>query len=123
MDYRSQFNDTLIELVNDLIVVFPNDTDFRMYKLAIQGVMITDNTVIHKVFREQVCRVYGEKILARDEAFFLNNNYEEMKQEFSDADGLIKKLKECWTRLTEDQRNVVWKYFRVLVLLDGKIQD
>lgn len=121
MDYQGQFNDTLVELVDDLIRVFPQDSDFRMYKLALQGAMIADSTMIHGIFRERVCNIYGERILARDEQFFLTNSYSDMKQEFSQADQLITKLKGCWSSLNSEQREVVWKYLRVLVLLDRKI--
>ena len=121
MDYRSQFNDTLVELVDDLIRVFPQDSDFRMYKLALQGAMITNNNMVHGIFRERVCNIYGERILARDEQFFLTNSYNDMKDEFSQADQLITKLKDSWSSLNTQQRDVVWKYLRVLVLLDRKI--
>lgn len=121
MDYREQFNSTMVELVDDLIRTFPTDGDFRMYKIAIQGALIADKTLVHGVFREKVCSRYGEKILARDESFFLNNSYDEMKSEFSQAEQLINKLKSCWSALTPDQRDVVWKYMRLLVLLDRKI--
>ena len=121
MDYLGQFNDTLVELVDDLIRVFPQDGDFRMYKLAIQGAMIADRSVVHNVFRDRICLVYGDKIVARDEDFFVNNSYDDMKQEFSQAEKLIQKLKGCWGMLDTEQRNVVWKYLRVLVMLDRKI--
>lgn len=122
MDYRGQFNDTLVELVDDLIRVFPQDSDFRMYKLALQGAMIANNSMVHSIFRERVCLVYGERIIARDEQFFVNNNYAEMKEEFSQADQLITKLKNCWSSLKEEERDVIWKYLRVLILLDRKIE-
>ena len=99
MDYLGQFNDTLVELVDDLIRVFPQDGDFRMYKLAIQGAMIADRSVVHNVFRDRICLVYGDKIVARDEDFFVNNSYDDMKQEFSQAEKLIQKLKGCWGML------------------------
>lgn len=121
MDYQSQFNDTFVEFVDDLIVAFPQDNSFRMYKLAVQGTMLASKTTVHKIFRERVCNIYGERILARDEQFFLNNSYNDMKQEFSQADQLITKLKDCWSSLNTEQREVVWKYLRVLVLLDRKI--
>lgn len=121
MDYLEQFNNTMIELVDDLIRTFPSDGDFRMYKIAIQGALIADKTLVHGVFREKVCRTYSEKILARDEGFFLSNSYDDMKSEFSQAEQLINKLKSCWSSLTPDQRDVVWKYMRLLILLDRKI--
>lgn len=121
MDYLTQFNDTLLELINDLIRVFPQDGDFRMYKLALQAAIIADSNLVHEVFRDRVCRQFGDKVLARDEDFFINNNYNDMKDEFSQAEQLIQKLKSCWITLTPDQRDIIWKYFRVLVLLDRKI--
>jgi hypothetical protein len=121
MDYKSQFNDTLVELVEDLTRAFPRDNDFQVYKIALQGAIIADSSLVHRMFRERVCSVFGERILARDEGFFLNNSYEDMKQEFSQADRLITKLKNCWSSMDSDQRAVIWKYLRVLVLLDRKI--
>ncbi len=121
MDYLAQFNDTLVELVDDLIRVFPNDSDFRMYKLAIQGAIIAGKNMVHDVFRDRICRIYGDKILARDEDFFMNNAYDDMKQEFSQAEKLIQKLKGSWSDLNPQHRDVVWKYLRVLILIDRKI--
>lgn len=121
MNYLEQFNDTFVELVEDLIRVFPSDSDFRMYKLAIQGASIADNKLIQSVFHERVATIYGDRIIARDEAFFIQNDYSDMKQEFSQAEQLIQKLKTCWTMLTTEQKEVVWKYMRVLILLDRKI--
>lgn len=121
MNYLDQFNDTFAELVDDLIRVFPSDGDFRMYKLAIQGASFADRSLVQSVFHERVSIVYGDRILARDEAFFIDNDYADMKQEFSQAEKLIQKLKNCWINLTADQRDIVWKYMRILVLLDRKI--
>ena len=121
MNYLDQFNDTFVELVQDLIRAFPSDGDFRMYKLAIQGASFADKSLVQGVFHERVSTVYGDKIMARDEAFFIDNDYADMKQEFSQAEKLIQKLKDCWTKLTAEQKDVVWKYMRILVLLDRKI--
>lgn len=123
MDYLAQFNDTLLELVEDLIRAFPGDNDFYMYKLAIKGSMIANERMIHNTFHERICKSYSDRILAKDEDFFLSNTYQDMRQEFSQADNLVSKLKGCWTMLTPEQRDVVWKYFRVLVLLDRKLMN
>lgn len=121
MDYLQQFNDTFLELVEDLIRVFPSDSEFRMYKLAIQGASIANPTIIQNVFHDRVVIVYGDKIIARDEAFFIENDYNDMKEEFSQGEQIIRKLKDCWKNLTVDQKNIMWKYIRLLVLLDRKI--
>lgn len=121
MDYLTQFNDTFIELVEDLIRVFPNDGDFRMYKMAVQTATVMNKKFVRKVFNERVTTPYGDKILAKDEGFFLSNDYQDMKDEFSQAEKLIEKLKECWSKLTLAQRDIIWKYLHILILLDRKI--
>lgn len=123
MNYLDQFNDTFIELVDDLIRAFPSDSDFRMYKLALQGASMATPTLIQKVFHERVTLTYGDKIMARDEDFFILNEYAEMRQEFSQGEKIIQKLKNCWGNLTAEQRDIVWKYMRTLVLLDRKISS
>lgn len=123
MNYLDQFNDTFLELVDDLVRVFPSDSDFRMYKLAIRGASLADPSIVQNVFHERVSTTYGEKILAKDEDFFIQNDYSDMRDEFSQAEQLIQKLKKCWENLTIEQRDIVWKYLRILVLLDKKISS
>lgn len=121
MNYLDHFNDTFVELVEDLIRVFPLDSEFRMYKLALQGASMATPSVIQRIFHEKVSIIYGERILARDEDFFIQNDYADMREEYSQGEQVIEKLKKCWTSLTSDQRDIVWRYMRTLVLLDRKI--
>ena len=123
MNYLEQFNNTFLELIDDLIRVFPSDSDFRMYRLAIQGATLANQEIVQNMFHERVGLIYGDRILAKDEAFFIQNEYKDMKDEFSQAEQLIEKLKVSWQILTTDQRNIVWKYMRLIILLDRKISS
>jgi hypothetical protein len=119
MDLISKFNTTIKELVRDLINVFPEDSDFQMVQLGLTAAVIADETVVQKKFHEEVSK-YDTQILSKDEAFFLNKNYEEL-QNAGIADRLITKVKSYWQQLDTHNREMVWKYLKVLVLLDRKI--
>jgi hypothetical protein len=117
MDYLGRFNDTFRDFMSDLLTAFPNDADFRMYQLAINGALMLNDQCVLNVFKEQVLLPYEAKILAKDEGFFLQNEYEE----HSDSIAVVEKLKACWTQLSAEDRETIWKYFRVLLKLAKRI--
>jgi len=120
MDFLGKFNHTFKEFINDLIKSFPGDPDFKMYKMAISTAMIMNESLVIGVFKEKVMDRYSEKILAKDDAFFMDNNYNELQGEFSEASAIIQKLKGYWSGMSPDDRDVVWRYFVVLVKLSQK---
>jgi hypothetical protein len=46
MDYITKFNATFNEFLDEMITVFPDDVDFRMYKLAMSAGMSMNNKLI-----------------------------------------------------------------------------
>lgn len=120
MDFKGKFNQTFKEFMNDLIRCFPEDADFKMYKMAISTAMIMDDGLVIGVFKEKVIDPYADKILAKDDAFFMENNYSELQGEFSEASAIIQKLKGYWAAMGEEDRDVVRRYFVVLVKLGQK---
>jgi hypothetical protein len=122
MTHLDKFNTTVKEFIQDLIQVYPNDSDFQMMKLGVTTAMFTDNTLVQRMFHAKVTIPYETYILQKDEQFFLENSFEELKEEGAVATQLIHKLKNCWVSLDSHNRDMVWKYLRVLILLDKKIQ-
>jgi hypothetical protein len=120
MDYVTKFNSTFNEFLDEMITVFPDDVDFRMYKLAMNAGLSMNNKLIINVFNQSVVTIYGDQILAKDEEFFLNNKYEDIADN-PEYNALINKIKNYWTILSEDNKTAIWKYFRVLILLSKKI--
>lgn len=117
MDYLAKFNATFREFMNDLIKCFPADEDFRMYKLAISAAMMLEESMVIKVFNEKVIVPFADKILAKDDTFFMQNSYEDLKGEYSEAEKIINKLKGYWTQMSVEDKDTVIKYFVVLVKL------
>jgi len=120
MDFLGKFNKTFKEFTNDLVQSFPNDPDFKMYKIAVSAAMIMNENLVIGVFKEKVIDLYSDKILAKDDAFFMDNSYNELQGEFSEASAIIQKLKGYWSGMSTEDRDVVWRYFVVLVKLGQK---
>lgn len=120
MDFLAKFNDTFCEFMQDLVGAFPSDPDFRMYHMAISAAMMLDKRCVIDVFKESVVALYEKNILDKDESFFLKNDYQEYADYASSA-AIIQKIKNCWTQLGNDDREIIWKYFHVLVKLSKRI--
>jgi len=120
-DNLGRFNRTFKEFVDDLITVFPNDTQFRMVKLTIGAMLMASPNMLYEGYRDRVALPYGEKILAHDEGFFMDANFNEQTTDIEDAGKVIDRIKQMYRTMNETNRAVVWKYMRVLTLLSNKI--
>lgn len=120
MDYLEKFNTTFNEFIDDLIKLFPLDADLRMYKNILLTTLCVDDKVLVNLFKDSVVDKYGPQLLAKDETFFLNNDYSEysINEEYH---AIINKIRSYWKTMNEENRNIIWKYFKVLILLSKKI--
>lgn len=121
MNTLDQFNKTFREFAADLIQCFPADADFKLYKAAIQASMLVNEEMVSRVFYNHVTVQYGSEILARNDSFFLSNNYDSYKSDFADADAIVNKVKGYWAGMSNDNKDIVWKYFGVLVKLSQRL--
>lgn len=120
MDYLEKFNNTFNEFIDDIINLFPKDADLRMYKNMLLAALCVNDQVLITLFKESVVEKYGPQLLAKDESFFLNHDYSEytMNEEYH---AIINKIRSYWSSMNEENRNTIWKYFKVLILLSKKI--
>lgn len=124
MDFNEKFNETFKEFMQDLIRVFPDDVEFRMYEMGIHTTMACYPTYVAQTFYEKVTVPYSERILQRDDSFFISHDFNDVVENTKSqatANELVKKLKMCWTNLTDADKDVIWKYFKVLILITRKI--
>lgn len=121
-DAIDKFNAILQEFLDDLIKVFPSDAELRMASLATRGLAMASPATLHEGFRERVVVPYGERIIAKDVSFFLEEaDYSAVTSDLSDATRIVDKVKRMFKNMTENDQAVVWKYMRMLVLLSRKI--
>ena len=120
------FNVKLKEFINDLITVYPQDEDLYTFKTSISMLLLVNDKQVIKIFKDFVYPKYKDHILQRDENFFLTHDYtddvnsvgQNESPEFTDQ--LIVKIKSYWKTMTDDNKNVIWNYFTLLIKLVEK---
>jgi hypothetical protein len=122
------FNEKMNEFVSDLLKLYPNDTDFQTLKTSLSMLHLVDDRKLMRLFRKYVHDDYKTKLLNKNDDFFLNHDYNEEVGEFGDdkvdlSNGLIKKLKDYWVNISEENKEIIWKYFKVLILLCDKYDN
>ena len=106
------------EFLDQLIKVFPEDSDFPTYKSGLfllqktNPILVPDQVVIH-------VGPYEATIQARNESFFKDHGFEEYAEDNA-LDLIIKKMKERWDTLSGNNKKVVWDYTTLLLNLARK---
>ena len=108
--FYGQFTDFL----NQLIQVFPDDSDFPTFKTGLLLLQRTNPKIVPDQVLIHVAP-YETTIRARDEKFFMDHGFEDYTN--NDALGtLIMKMKTLWEGLSDNSKKVVWDY--TILLLD-----
>ena len=108
--FYGQFSDFL----DQLTLVFPDDSDFPTYKTGLRLFQKTNPKIVPEQVRIHVVP-YEETIRARDEKFFMEHGFDDYTSD--DALGVvIMKMKSLWTSLNDNSKKVVWDY--IILLLD-----
>jgi len=126
--YLKAFCKNFLDLIEDLIRIFPEQVDFRMFQMGLRMISEREPEFIMRQFIDNVMQ-YREKIVSKDESFFLDdrsNSIESQVQNKAGA-GMVEKvlnLKSLWKdKLSEENKDIIWKYMQVLVLLAEKWQE
>ena len=121
--YLSAFNNLVIKFNEDLIYIFPEENDFKVYKRGIMLINSANAKKICNLFKNYMI-LYRIKIIEKDESFFLTNNYTQIVTE-SQSEGvesIIMKLKGYWTTLSDSNKETIWEYLNSLIKLSDLIK-
>lgn len=117
------FNKKMMEFIDDLILLCPELKDFKILKTASTLMMMTDKDFVRTVFNWGVTAPFEQNILDRNEVFFLQqsfNAYTPYLQQYGNDLNVIKALKTIWADLGSENKEAVWRYLQVLVILDKR---
>jgi len=111
MSFVSQFNQTLMEFLTELLETFPEHKGIERQKIKFEvGVRANCRLAIDKVVPELI--KYSKSILSKDEDAIYNVN-----GAFSEIN-----LVELWNaNLSENTKNIIWQYLQTLLMLGTKI--
>ena len=123
MSTLTAFNTQLDRLIENLIQYFPENGDFKKFDTICKLLQKTHPRKLMELFTSHITIKYKEHILEKNEDFFLNNTFQEEKANVSNenyANELIKRLKDNWNQIDDKNKDIIWKYFQVLVVLSEK---
>lgn len=115
------FNQKFEEFIKDMILIYPDDKDFKLMKNSFNLLKLADDKKPFEMFSKFGAK-FEEPVLSRDEQFFLSNSYSDIRAEESNlTDDLINKLKGYWTNLSEDNKEAIWKYLEIFFKLKNTL--
>ena len=112
--FLSAFYSQFTLFLDQLIVVFPDDSDFPTYK---SGLFLLQKTNPKLVPDQVVTHVspFETTLRARDEEFFKTRGFPEYADDNA-LDLIIQKMMQYWDVLTPENKTTIWDY--VTLLLD-----
>jgi hypothetical protein len=112
LEILNRFKHGMIQFIDELIEQFPEEADLIIIRVFFDNQVPI--TVVADSFVEHVLP-HKDRIRRRDDKFFLENNHM-----FSMLDtGKVVHFKKLWTstRLDEDDREAIWKWFNTFSTL------
>jgi len=103
--------------------MYPDDIDIRMAKNSVKAMRKIHPRAIYDMFLEHVYP-FKEKIMNRDERFFLEMDYTEFGGDSMNVDiSIVMNLKKYWTTLSPATKENMWLYFAILIKLCEKVGE
>lgn len=126
VDNFDLFNMKIMEFADDLIYICPEVSDFRIFKTACEWAIGMDKKNAYNIFKMCIGQPYEQQILTRDEKFFLQESYDEYQpyiQMYGQDLNITNKLKKIWSTLDQVNKDNIWKYFQLLLVLSKKCSE
>lgn len=121
MSILRAFNNIIINFIDDCILVFPEEDDFKVFKRGLNVLIKFNPKKILNIFKQYLV-LYRQKIEEKNEDFFLENDYDIVKK-YNDKEifDIINKIKKYWKTLNDNNKDKIWGYLGLLVQVSDKI--
>lgn len=118
MSYKSAFIQQTENLITELIIILPGNYNVELFKEKFYLVKKMNNSLITNSFIKYILP-YKKHILERNEKFFLEGGGQENVSKNNYQFTLD--IKNDWISISAENKDIIWKYFNILVLLAEKI--
>lgn len=121
MTLLSAFNTQVENLITDLGKLYPNESDIKIFKEKFKLIKFANPRMIIENF---IAFVYPYKqfIMNKKEEYFLEDN-NSIDREFKENDISLTKVinfKNLWLKTSDENKEAIWKYFQVLIILSER---
>lgn len=117
--FLDAFFTQFIAFLGELKEMYPDDPDFPGFVTALTLIRNTNPMLAVNFIKTEVVDPYKEKILARDESFFLEQDFTEKNADMN----VIFKLKDYVREMTPASKDVVWQYIELLMKICLKVLE
>ena len=127
MSNLTKFNTQIENLLDNLSQTFPDFTDVKVFREKFNMAKKANPQLILVIFLKHIYP-FKEYVIKKDEQFFLSddltnklaNNEELQKEGNINNEYILTKalnLKNLWKRMNNQQKETMWQYFYVLIVL------
>jgi hypothetical protein len=107
--------DQFTSFLSELSDMYPADSDFSLFSTSIRLLRATNPSMLAKYIYENTNH-YEEKIMSRDEKFFLDTDFSEYSDYIEDMN-IFGKLKQYVASMSDSSKESVWKYCQNIIRL------
>ena len=118
-DLKLKFLQQLEDMINEIVNIFPDNKKIVSLREKYLMLKKANSKIIIDTFISSVL-IHKEKILTKDESFFLDGGYQDDISEDHKI-RYVSFIKDVWlNQMTNENKEIVWQYFKVLVILSEK---
>ena len=120
MSALSSFTTQLVRFFEDLAQTFPEERDIKAALEAIQGAKKINPRLILDLFIEHVARDLRNAITNEDADAIIHYARTKISTQFNEISPALTIFDRHWATLSEPNRESIWKYLKVLLILSDK---
>tara|TARA_B100000674_G_C37715024_1_gene856987 strand:- start:18 stop:410 length:393 start_codon:yes stop_codon:yes gene_type:complete len=118
MSILTAFNTQVQNLIDDLNKLYPNEKDINLFREKFKLIKFANPRLIIENFILYVYP-YKEFIMSKNEKYFIEEDNSINRECDKNEISLTKVInfKKLWQKTSDKNKNAIWKYFQVLIVL------
>ena len=120
MSFLSAFNSQLIKFFEDLSETFPEEKEIRAALEGLQFARKSNPRLILDMFYEHIARDLRTAILEENVEKIIEFGRIKISKQFNEIMPALSIFDKHWSTLSDANRNIIWKYLKVLLVLCDK---
>lgn len=109
------FNNKLADFFEDLRPVIGGLPEYALFTSTSALVARMRPEQNYKIFKVHIESRYRDKIINRDESFFMANSYVELDNNYVSSPDIVSMLKHKWKDMSDSDKEAVWCHMDVLL--------
>ena len=118
MSYKLAFLQQTENLITELINILPGNYNVELFKEKFFLIKKINSNLIVNSFIKYILP-HKDHIVNHNDKFFLDGGGQEAVTE--DNYQFALDIKNDWKTITDDNKEIIWKYFNILVLISEKV--